>query len=367
MTTTDHTLGNDPTPPTALRQGDVLNCSRVPVVEDDGVVGWIATPGGVVVVSQTCDLVREDPPHVTVALLKHLDTSEARNARDGKQPRYVPMPRISPDSFADLDTVASLTKAYAAKLPVVEGIEDDTGARRFGQLVGRRFSRFAFPDDVTYWIEPLKRIAESKHDKPLSAEGRAFNQVSELRLESANGWSTPPLILRLSIILKEGTLPTFPDDLVPEMDDELRNLIRPGGVLQAPDFLAQRIEIEDDPVRRHHLWQALGQAWADKCKPLPNRLNKMSASERARVLAALEGGEIDFDVVGEDEYVLSSYNVSERIDLEHLSPPTPLARFLIRTKNSVRSRVPAGSEPENPSVRIRGRPRSFTILVLAAW
>ena len=60
------------------------------------------------------------------------------------------------------------------------------------RLIGRRFSRFAFPDEIVPWFKPLESVIDSKHNKEASAEGRMFQLVDELRVEPSSPFPTPP-------------------------------------------------------------------------------------------------------------------------------------------------------------------------------
>lgn len=62
--------------------GDVLaGVTSLPVLD-----GTVNCPDGVVVLSQTCDVVRTESPHVTLARIVRLDADAARDARAGKRP-----------------------------------------------------------------------------------------------------------------------------------------------------------------------------------------------------------------------------------------------------------------------------------------
>jgi hypothetical protein len=256
-----------------------------------------------------------------LSLAVRLDASTASNARSGRQPRFVSLPGLGDQLFADLNIVAPINKAALKGVPVQHGVTTDSEARKLAQAIGRWFSRFPFPDDVVPWLRPLQSLAQSKASSAASPEGQIFGRVAELRVESDNGWYDPPYDLKLTVIVNPGELPTFPEDDVPPSPDSLMARLRPGGALAAASQVAAMLLVATDPVDRYWLWQAIGEAWADRCKP---DLAKVPPGERAAVAAAVMDGGLAAEVVSADEYTLSQYRRSELLDLSHLSPPLPL-------------------------------------------
>lgn len=306
-----------------LRQGDVVEVVELPLVTGVKVCEWDPTPHGVVILSQTCDLVRPDPLFVTVAPLVELAADEVRSARKGRQPSLVHVTDLGDSWFVDLRRVASVSKEWLTTQPRQHGVSTDRDISEFGKLVGRKFSRFAFPDEVVYWLKPLQEVAASKYDNPASAEGRLFNQVRELRVKVDRSWSYP-FALTLVVILEPGELPTFPNDDLPDITSSLTAWLRPNGVLRPPGEIAERLDASDDPIERYWLWQALGEAWSLKCRPKRGDLRSESEDKRLRIENAIQGGELGYEVMTTDDFSMTNYLNSEMLDLDHLSPVVPL-------------------------------------------
>lgn len=298
-----------------FRQGDHLAAIKsVPVASPTGSAVDIKTPHGVVIVSQTCDVVQVDRLTIQVAQFTRLADPTATEARDGRRPRYVHLPELGADAFADLEVIATLTKSLLCGYKRIPGVLADRDIRHFGQAVGRRFSRFAFPDAVQPWLQPLEDIARSKSHKPASPEGKAFAKVRQLRIECDNGWASPPYELVLAIIVEPGTLPMFPDDALPEIPDPLRHTLydpKRSVLKLTPGEIASLLEKAKDTVERYFLWMALGDAWAAKCKP-----NNSVATTVKDAVSMIRG-----EVIEADEYSLTRVMRSEVLDLDHLSPP----------------------------------------------
>jgi len=298
------------------RQGDLLiDVTCIPVVGEDGQPRAYATSIGSVLLSQTCDVVLPDRLTVHASPLIRLSKEIAAQARDGKRPRYVHVPAAGEDAFADLEVIGTLTKAYLATRSHTAGVVTDDDIRRFGRAVGRRFGRFAFPDEVVHWLAPLQDTLASKAGKPASHEGQALAHVAELRIEAAGGWLNPPYELTLAVIVQPGTLPTFPDDELLELPPALeawlytddRKLKRTAG------DIASRLAATTDNIERYSYWMALGEAWADRCYPKGTPSKKVLDSVASLIA----------EIVPADEYMLTRYRRSEQLDLDHLSVPTP--------------------------------------------
>lgn len=145
---------------------------------------------GVVLITQTCDIVRDcrTRPFVIVAPLVTLKNPAASEALRGMRPRFVNVPALGPFVFADLDHLVTVEKSVLARLPRTPGTTSDEEIRRFGLQVGRKMSRFAFPDDLAVALRGLVARIRNKHAKD-SAEGRALAALEEIRITATPDWS----------------------------------------------------------------------------------------------------------------------------------------------------------------------------------
>ncbi len=306
-----------------LRQGDVLDLAELPVVDIDGIKPR-PTPLGVAIVSQTCDLVQANRPNVTVAKIVKLAGTACKEAASGAQPRYVLLPACKSGTFVDLEFCASVSKSQAVRLQVVErGVDsaDDVQIRQLALALGRRFSRFPFPDEVYPWLRPLQTLARDKHAKPDSALGRALREVVELRVEATN-WQESPLEISLHVIIKSGTVPE-PDSIDSDPPQALATwLCPPDRRSRKPAEIAEKLfpaDVSQRPssLEAYYLWGALAEALAAACRPQGRDAAQQS------VMSAVSS--IVGQLSSEDEFTLSQYRRSELLDLDHLSHPTPFA------------------------------------------
>jgi len=301
-------------------QGDVLDVGALPIINASDSAELSSIPSGkAVIITQTCDVVQDKYRYVHLSPVVQLPELEASNAREGKHSQYVHVPTLGADYFGDLRQVATFEKELIARAVRAPGVRTDEEIRNFGRAVGRRFSRFAFPDEVVPWLRPLEIIIQGKHDKRESPVGRAAQRLASIRVAAEPpGWRAgPPYSLTLYFILKSGTLPIFVDDEPPILPDNLRRWLRPGGTLiKSPTDIAEEIEAKaDDPASRYHLWLALGEAWADTCTPARR-------DQKPEVMNALSGP-ITADVTPAEEFRYFHFRRTEELDLDHLSPALP--------------------------------------------
>jgi hypothetical protein len=145
---------------------------------------WERTPNGAVIISQTCDVVRSHRERRTIqaAKLVQLAGDMQREATDGRRPRYVAVPNTGADWFADLEVIGTIDKRVLVRLSRRLGVVNDEQVRRFATAVGRNFSRFPFPDEVSDQLKPLVDDVRRKYGSGHSPLGQILQQVTELRL-----------------------------------------------------------------------------------------------------------------------------------------------------------------------------------------
>lgn len=141
------------------------------------------SPTGVVaLITQTCDLQRRRTlagrDLVQVAQVVSLTGREAGDALSMTKPQYVPLPWYGDDYFVDLDHVASVDRAALMTVKTLSGPEE-ADRRDFAYLVGRYYSRAAFPDDVVRALSPLqKKMSGARNSALLTVR----KQIEEIRV-----------------------------------------------------------------------------------------------------------------------------------------------------------------------------------------
>lgn len=297
-----------------FQQGDVIDVEQLAVTTSDG-HRVIQAPHGAVVLSQTCDLVQQNRFTAQLALLVRLSSGDAKAARSGRRPRFVLVPGAGEgDMFADLEFVSTISKVDLAKLKRTAGISSHREQRVFAQRIGRRFTRFPFPDEVQPWLRPLEELLEKKAGKTESAEGKVLQDIIEVRVESEYGWAEtgPPYDLTITFLLDD----VLPDDY-PEMPESLRTWLgsHDGSSQRGASEIAQKLLSTQVPSERTVLYDALAEVWANRCR---------AALQNSDPAVAAAVASLRVEVVSTSDYTVDRMYRSEPLDLDYLSPPKPL-------------------------------------------
>lgn len=308
-----------------LRQGDVLNVPALPGLEAGAAVLHEA-PAGVVIISQTCDVVQagQSKRNVTVApLLESPDGQIVSAARRGRSPLLLHLKGTegSPEAIADLQRAGSLPKdALIGSQLIGRHTDGDStvDARNLAQLVGRAYSRFAFPDAVHPVLEKMRRKARDTAGTA-SAFGRVIDHILELRI-TADQWDGPGRRLTLYAIVDARVL-IFEEDVDPSWvaSTSTINGLKPGEKLdllsltRVSELLADCCDSFDadaasaNPTTILRLWEA----WA-----LCTKTQLLDSQTNAEVT------EIDFLVQNDEEFTLAKWRHTASLDLEDLSDST---------------------------------------------
>lgn len=297
----------------ALRQA----VGRQPLRSPDDQSRWVEepTPNGVVIISQTCDVVRshQTRPTVQVAKLTQLEGDREREAADGRRPRYVAVPNAGAGWYADLEVIGTIDKRVLVGLSRQAGVVDDKQVRDFAAAVGRNFSRFPFPDEVSDQLKLLVDDVRQKYGSATSPLGLVLQRVMQLRLEARPRWDDPDAVIILIVICNPGVLPTFedPQDLPAGLAQWLQR-DSAGIASRSPSGIAVRLlEASPGSVEAWHLWDQLGRVWARRC----SQVNPRHGTGRAH--------EFHAEVLSADEFTIDRMRRSEVVDVDYLSPPTP--------------------------------------------
>lgn len=292
-----------------LRQGDVValpaGCSSALSAVPDGTTHCV-------VVSQTCDVVLPKRPTVILAPAVTLAGDESRLAARRELPRFVHVPRLGANTFADLAHLHAIEKQRLVGCEVSAGIDrnSDIDVRSFALAVGRWFSRFAFPDEVVPWLNPLLSVIREKYTKPSSPLGQALQDVVEFRVE-AEKWSARPLDLTLHVIVRAGAIPTMPDDLI---DEQAAASAKNSDSIRSPSEVASLLVAAKTDRAKATLWPLLAESFAAQCRPRSGD----AGADTARAVTEVTGL-----LWSDDEFPLSRVRKSELLDVEYLSDGYP--------------------------------------------
>ena len=138
---------------------------------------------GLVVVSQTCDIVRacQERPYLEVCPLVRVSDETLHQIERGRKPAYAYLPQLADRQLvADLDRTMTVEKAMILCWNRIPGCASDPEVRSFAQALARKRARFAFPDDFNLWARKLQGRLVDKHDRD-SPEGRALRAPRSAR------------------------------------------------------------------------------------------------------------------------------------------------------------------------------------------
>lgn len=174
-------------------------------IEEAGLQALTSEVDGLVVVSQTCDVVRDcvERPYVEVSPLVRVDGDDLIAIQRGRRPAFASLPALNGRNLVvDLDRVMTVEKAVVAKWVRTPGYTNDAEGRAFAQALARKRARFAFPDDFILLAKKLQSRLVEKHDKD-SDEGRGLRSLREIRVQASPSWGADVVDLWLWFVRNE--------------------------------------------------------------------------------------------------------------------------------------------------------------------
>jgi hypothetical protein len=147
-----------------------------------------------VIISQTCDLIRDfsDVPTVQLATVEKVSAKILAGVKKRTTIRYLFLPELESESLvANLDQVFTVEKAVLLAVDPKKrkcAVRNDVEAQILSEGITRKYSRFAFPDEFTAALDRFRDFVVGKHHKD-NANGKALRAVTEIRVTSSKGWT----------------------------------------------------------------------------------------------------------------------------------------------------------------------------------
>lgn len=185
---------------------------------------------GLVMLSQTCDIVRsyQQRPFLEVAPLVPVNATMLEETRRLKRSRYAYVPAMAGRLLVvDLDRTMTIEKALARRWTRIEGCRTDAERRDFALALSRKRSRFAFPDDFQeVTIGFLGHLAEKASKQ--TDEGAHIRALSEIRVRAAPSWDAREVYLNFWFIKEADPQDTKTVDWPSWMDEWMKLIAKQG-------------------------------------------------------------------------------------------------------------------------------------------
>ena len=159
---------------------------------------------GLMVVSQTCDLVRRHGlrPCVEFAPLIALDPEIWESVWRGERPSMATLSCLRAFGLAaDLDRAMTVEKRIVADWVRTEGCMNETEVRLLADELARHRQRFAFPDEFSLAARKFIGTIKHKHGRA-SPTGTFLSALREIRIQALPGWGAASIALRVWFILE---------------------------------------------------------------------------------------------------------------------------------------------------------------------
>jgi hypothetical protein len=175
----------------------------MPADDADGLAGVATNLHGIVVASQTCDIVRPcaTRPFVEVCALAEVSEQDFEDVRRLRRPAYAFLPGLAHlHLVADLDMTMTVEKSVLTSLRRVEGCRSDAERRAFADALARKRARFAFPDDFVAAMRRVRQRLKERHGRE-TPEGASARALAEIRVLADPDWDAPSVTLTFLFIL----------------------------------------------------------------------------------------------------------------------------------------------------------------------
>lgn len=138
---------------------------------------------GLIVISQTCDIIRSAERQNTVLVSRLIEVDDAvyQNVIRRSIPRYIAVPKAGDRIVADMTAIMTVDKSLVAKWDRVDGF-DPTQRVNFARSIALFFSRPALPDELVLAISRFRSQVLSRSRRLTSPLGKALLCVDEFRI-----------------------------------------------------------------------------------------------------------------------------------------------------------------------------------------
>ena len=160
---------------------------------------------GLVVISQSCDIVRTTGRRDFVAVCPLVEVPERDISAilKGRRPYLTDVENAGKARFADLRRIMSVHKNLLRTWVHQVGFTSQTARLRFAAALERKFGQFAFPDDFDQAIKEFRERVWSRHDKSGSEPGKVYRSLIQVRFRADPSWTAENRRIAVIAIMKE--------------------------------------------------------------------------------------------------------------------------------------------------------------------
>jgi hypothetical protein len=181
-------VANKRTPLTANARDAI---AKGEVDADQDVFEVLSPVKGLVVTSQSCDIVRECSKSECVEvspLVRIEDDSAFEEIRKRRRTRYAYLPGLADRKLvADLERTMTVEKAVVAGWSRVAGCTTDRERATFADALARKRRRFAFPDSFNLGLRRFRDRIKKAEGKATPA-GCLIAALDEIRVQASPSW-----------------------------------------------------------------------------------------------------------------------------------------------------------------------------------
>lgn len=159
---------------------------------------------GLVVISQTCDVVRPTPDRLYVAVSPLVKRAAKvwNQIAVGRFPSLTVLEHPPAEGiFVDLARIMSVSKFLLASWKRNAGFTTPERAVRFAAAIERKVGRFAFPDAFDAAMKEFQNRVRSRHNKPDSDIGKVYRSIDQLRFLATPHWEADAVEVTMIAVL----------------------------------------------------------------------------------------------------------------------------------------------------------------------
>lgn len=208
---------------------------------------------GLVIISQSCDIVRSTGGRDFVAVCPLVEVPEKNVSAilKGRRPYLTDVENAGRTRFADLSRIMSVHKNLLRTWVRQVGFTNQSARLRFAAALERKFGQFAFPDDFDQAIKEFRERVWSRYDKSGSEPGKVYRSLAQIRFRANPNWVAEKRTITVIAIMREEKDCEVGRDIIgKELGNELEKIKWPQGyewgipnfiLATAKDFTAEDV------------------------------------------------------------------------------------------------------------------------------